>query len=61
MELDEVPNLKGNQYPERISVSLSTPAKEKLNILKARGKDTAALVRKLIDDFLDGVDLENAS
>ncbi|GAC1467180.1 MAG: hypothetical protein NVSMB70_12630 [Chamaesiphon sp.] len=57
MKLEDVPNLKGNKYPTRISVSLSSEAKEKLEILKrVKGKDTSELVRILITDFLQGLD-----
>lgn len=52
MKLDDIPELKGNQYPTRISVSLTSEAKRKLDDLKRlKRKDTAELVRMLIDDF----------
>lgn len=61
MKLEDIPDLKGNQYPTRISVSLTADAKQKLEALKKNGKDTASLVRMLIDDFLKEVDFDDAS
>jgi metal-responsive CopG/Arc/MetJ family transcriptional regulator len=61
MKLEDVPDLKGNRYPARISVSLSSEAKTKLDsIKKIKGKDTSELVRMLLDDFLKGVDFNEA-
>lgn len=62
MRLEDIPDLKGNQYPTRISVSLSSEAKRKLDAIKREmHKDTAELVRMLIDDFLKTIDFEDAS
>lgn len=61
MRLEDIPDLKGNQYPARISVSLSSDAKSKLDSLKkSKGKDTAEVVRRLIDEFLSTIDFEEA-
>lgn len=51
MKLDDIPNLKGSRYPARITVPLSKDTKEKLDALKRKRKDTAELVRRLIDEF----------
>lgn len=60
MQLDDIPDIKGNQYPERISISLTSEAKKKLVALKeSRNKDTAELVRMLIDEFLETIDFED--
>lgn len=61
MRLEDIPDLKGNQYPTRISVSLSAEAKKKLDAIKRDlHKDTAELVRMLIDNFLKTIDFEDA-
>lgn len=62
MKLEDIPDLKGNQYPSRISVSLTAEAKQKLDALKRlKRKDTAELVRMLIDDFLKDVELDESA
>lgn len=52
MKIDEIPNLRGNQFTERITVPLTGEAKRKLDALKKRRKDTAEFVRRLIDEGL---------
>lgn len=61
MNLEDIPALKGNQYPARITISLSAETKRKLELLKrVNRKDTAELVRMLLDDFLKKVDFKDA-
>lgn len=60
MNLEDIPNL-GKKYPEKICISLSSDAKQKLDILKKNGKDTSELFRMLLDEFLKGIDFEEAS
>lgn len=61
MRLEDIPELKGNQYPTRISVSLTSEAKGKLDLIKRiKRKDTAELVRMLIDEFLKTIDFDEA-
>lgn len=55
MELENIPILRGNQFPERITVPLTGEAKRKLDALKKKRKDTAELVRRLIDEFLEKI------
>lgn len=59
MKLDDIPDLKGNQYPARISISITSETKHKLDALKKSGrKDTASLVRMLINEFLKDIEFD---
>jgi hypothetical protein len=62
MKLEDIPELKGERYPETICVALSTESKRKLQIIKkVKRRDPSELVRMLIDDFLKTVDFDSAS
>lgn len=55
MELENIPLLRSNKFPERITTPITGETKRKLDALKRKRKDTAELVRRLIDEFLDKI------
>lgn len=56
MNLKDIPDLKANRYPKRVTLALSVETYEALVRLKReQGKDTAELIRRLLDNFLKQV------
>lgn len=54
LSLKDLPKLKKNKHPERITLAISLETKHRLDDLKnSRNVDTPELLRKMIDDFLD--------
>lgn len=53
MRIEDIPEYKGNQYTERITVALTPEAYNALQALKKiKRRKPAELVRMLIDDFV---------
>ena len=59
MQIEDIPDLKDKfRYPARITVTLTSDSKEKLDYLKRfKRKDTAKLVRMLIENFLENIEV----
>ena len=58
-ELDEIPDLKSRKYSAIISVAVTQETKTQLEFLKReKRKDTSTLLRTLIENFLQNLDLE---
>lgn len=56
MNLKDIPDLKSNRYPKRITLALSVEMYEELAKLKREhGKDTAEFVRKVLSEALKKV------
>ena len=56
ISVKELPKLKKNRHPERITLAISCETKRRLDELKLnRVVDTPALLRKMIEDFLNSV------
>ena len=53
ISIDDVPDMKGAKYPERMMISLSTQTYLKLKKLKASNKDHMEFIRILIDRALE--------
>lgn len=54
--IKELPDKKTNQYPERVTVAVSSDVKRKLKTLKdAFGKDPSEIVRRAIDKELKDI------
>lgn len=57
IDIDDVPDQKKLRYPERINVPVTKEVKKKLDFLRLeQKKDTAELVRILLNDFLETID-----
>lgn len=52
MKIEDIPSVKSVNYPESVSVKLSTDAFSYIQELKARKKDASALMRMLLDKFM---------
>jgi hypothetical protein len=54
MNIRDIPDLKSNKFPERITVPVTSDTFIKLKQLKdMKRKDVAALIRMLIDNFVE--------
>lgn len=61
MEIDDIPDLKRkkiNQYPERVTIAVSSETKEKLEFLRTKNKNAAELCRRAIDEVLEQINFE---
>lgn len=57
IDLDDVPSTVGLRYPERITIPVTSEAKKRLDLLRRdMKKDTAELVRMLLEDFFETID-----
>lgn len=53
MNIDDIPSTKAISYPESVSIKLSTDAFNYLRDLKYKQKkDSSALLRMLLEDFI---------
>ena len=55
MGIEDIPDLKSTQYPERVTVCVSEEIRQKIRALKAQRKDVPELLRKAIDKALKDV------
>lgn len=55
MSIDDIPNLKSTQFPERVTVCVSEETKLKIKSLKAQRKDVPELLRQAFDKALKDV------
>lgn len=61
MKLNDIPDMDTDKFPERISVALSRESFAKLEALKKFKKKPSQVVRMLIDEFLKGIEFDEAS
>jgi len=60
MKLNDIPNIPGVQFPEKISVAVSKEMHEGVQKLKKLGKDRSAFLRMAIERALKDVNQESA-
>lgn len=57
LKISDIPDAKDNRYPRRITIALSNETYDKLKeIRQTKNKDTATLVRMLIEKFLKSLE-----